>query len=76
VKVESKVVRADGELLVAIPASLVEKLGIQEGTTLFIEDEPYGFSVSPFPDEVSRQMHIAKRVMRDNHDLLRRLAES
>ena len=76
VKEESKVIRVDGELLMPIPAHLAEKLGIQEDTKVFLEAQPWKLSISRFPDEVSLQLHIAEQVMRDNHDLLRKLAQS
>ena len=63
-------------LFISIPAHLAEKLGIEEGSTLFVEDQPHGFQVSPFPDETSLQMHIARQIMDKERGLLRRLAES
>jgi putative addiction module antidote len=76
VKAESKVTRIGDELFLAIPAELAEKLEIQEGSALFLEQQSLGFVVSPFPDEVSLQIHIAEKVMREDRDLLRRLADS
>lgn len=76
VKLESSVIRTNGELYLAIRASLAGKLRIQEDTKLFLEEKSEGFFVSRFPDELSRQMSIAEQVMREDHDLLRLLAES
>ena len=75
-RIESKVSQVGEELCLSIPATLAEGLGIRENTVLFLEKTISGFSASPFPDEVSLQMHIAEKVMRENRDVLRRLAQS
>jgi putative addiction module antidote len=60
---------------VILPKELLEKLRVEKGDELQVLETPDGFRVTPFDDEFGRQLDVAERVMREDRDILRKLAE-
>lgn len=60
---------------VVLPRELLEKLRVQRGDELMVLETPDGITLTPFDPEFARQMEVAERIMRENRDLLRKLAE-
>jgi putative addiction module antidote len=60
---------------VVLPKELLEKLRVSKGDTLHAIETPNGVELMAFDPEFARQMDIAERVMREDRDVLRRLAE-
>ena len=72
---ELKVTEAGEDLVIVIPRSVAEELHIQKGDSLFVS-RSRSAAVEPYPSEkVRRQMEVARRVMRENQNLLSRLAQ-
>jgi putative addiction module antidote len=60
---------------VILPKEVLEKLRVGKGDTLFLTETPTGFELSPLDEKIQRQMDVAERVMRDNRNLLHKLAQ-
>ncbi len=60
---------------VVLPKELMEKLRVQRGDELMVLETPDGITLTPFNPEFARQMEVAERIMREDRDLLRKLAE-
>jgi putative addiction module antidote len=60
---------------IILPKELIDKMRVSKGDTLFVRETPTGFVMTPWDDEFARQMEIAERVMREDRDVLKRLAE-
>jgi putative addiction module antidote len=60
---------------VILPKEVLEKLRVGKGDTLFLTETPTGFELSPLDEKIQRQMEVAERVMRDNRNLLHKLAQ-
>lgn len=60
---------------VILPKELLEKLRISRGDELMVHETPDGILLTPFDAEFARQMDVAEKIMREDRDLLRRLAE-
>ena len=60
---------------VVLPKELLEKLRVQRGDELMVLETPDGITLTPFDPEFARQMEVAERIMREDRDLLRKLAE-
>ena len=60
---------------VILPKEVLEKLRVEKGDSLFLTETPNGIELSAHDDEVERQMEIAERIMRENRNLLRKLAQ-
>ncbi len=60
---------------IILPKDLLERLRVSKGDTLTVTEIPDGVQLSPYDDKVSTQMEVAERIMRENRNMLRKLAE-
>jgi putative addiction module antidote len=60
---------------IVLPKEMLERLRVGRGDTLFVNETPNGFELTPYDQEFAEQMEIAERVMREDRDALRRLAK-
>ena len=70
-----KVTTVGNSVGIVLPKDLLERLRISKGDTLFVTETPKGVELTPFNAEFAEQMEIAEGVMREDRDVLRRLAE-
>lgn len=59
---------------IILPKLLLEKLRVSKGDTLTVTETPDGLGLTAFDEKVSRQMEVAEKVMRENRNMLRKLA--
>ncbi len=59
---------------VILPKELLGQLRVQQGDTLFVLETPNGIELTPYDPELARQFEIAEQVMREDRDVLRKLA--
>jgi len=48
---------------------------VEKGDTLYVTETPDGVELRAFDEEFAEQMSIAEQVMREDRDVLRKLAE-
>lgn len=60
---------------VILPKETLARLNIQKGDTLYLTEGPQGIRLVPYDEEFARQMEAAREIMRENRDVLQRLAE-
>ncbi|MDJ0691254.1 MAG: AbrB/MazE/SpoVT family DNA-binding domain-containing protein [Xenococcaceae cyanobacterium MO_188.B32] len=60
---------------IILPKELLEKLRIGKGDILYVTETPRGVELSPYDREFATQMDIAESIMREDRDVLRKLAE-
>ena len=60
---------------VILPKELLEKLRIGKGDELYVTETPRGVELSPYNEEFVIQMEIAESIMREDRDVLRKLAQ-
>jgi len=60
---------------IVLPREILERLRVGKGDTLFATETPDGIELRPFDDEFAEQMAIAEQVMREDRDVLRKLAK-
>lgn len=60
---------------IILPKELLAILGVDKGDTLNIVRTRDGVTLSKHDDEFSLQMEIGRKIMREDYDVLRRLAE-
>ncbi|TVS11727.1 MAG: AbrB/MazE/SpoVT family DNA-binding domain-containing protein [Gammaproteobacteria bacterium] len=60
---------------VVLPKDLLEKLRVGRGDELLILETPDGIRLTPYDPEFADQMEVAERIMREDRDLLRKLAQ-
>lgn len=67
-----KIGDADGIIL---PRSILDRLNVTSGDSVFLTDVPDGVKISTHDADFDLAMIHAERVMRENDNALRRLAE-
>ena len=60
---------------IVLPREILERLRVEKGDSLFVTETPDGIELRPYDAEFEEDMAVAERVMRENRDLLRKLAE-
>ena len=60
---------------VVLPRSILERLRVEKGDTLYVLETPNGIELTPYDAEFDKQMEAARIVMREDRDALRKLAE-
>ena len=48
---------------------------MDKGDTLYVLETPRGIEISPYDPDFAEQMEVAERVMREDRDVLKKLAE-
>ena len=71
----AKIIAIGNSAGIILPKETLARLNLEKGDTLYITDGPQGIRLVPFDEEFARQMDAAREVMRDNRDVLQRLAE-
>lgn len=60
---------------IILPKEIIGKLRVSKGDTLLAIETSNGIELSPYDPAVARQIEIAEQVMREDRDVLRKLAE-
>ena len=60
---------------VVLPREILERLRVSKGDKLYVLETPRGIELSPYDPRFAAQMDEAERVMREDRDVLRKLAE-
>ena len=60
---------------VILPKELLARLRVEKGDSLFATELPDGVKLTPFDPEFAGQMEVAERVMREDRNVLRKLAK-
>ncbi len=60
---------------VVLPKEILDRLRVAKGDHLYALDTPDGIELTPYNPQFARQMRLAEKVMRQDRDVLRKLAE-
>ncbi len=61
---------------VVLPKELLARLRLDKGDMLFVAELPDGIKLTPYDPTFAEQMTVAEKIMREDRDVLRRLAAS
>lgn len=70
-----KVTTVGNSVGVILPKELLERLRVGKGDSLYVIETKQGIELTPYNPEFALQMEAAERVMREDRDALRKLAE-
>jgi len=59
---------------VILPRELLARLRVEKGDALYATELPDGVKLTPFDPQLAEQMDVAERVMREDRNVLRKLA--
>jgi putative addiction module antidote len=60
---------------IVLPKEVLNRLHVEKGDSLYVTETPDGVQLTPYDQDFAEVMDAAKRVMRKNRDVLRRLAQ-
>lgn len=60
---------------VILPREILARLRVGKGDTLHLVETPGGFELTPYRQDFATQMDMAEEIMRENRDVLRKLAQ-
>lgn len=70
-----KITTIGNSMGVVLPKEILERLRVEKGDSIFVVETPNGIELTPYDPEFAAQIEIAERVMREDRDALRKLAE-
>lgn len=70
-----KITTVGNSVGIVLPKEVLSHLHVEKGDTLYISEAPDGVRLSPYNAEFSRKLDAMERVMRENRDVLKKLAE-
>jgi putative addiction module antidote len=60
---------------IVLPKEILARLNVEKGDSLYLTETPDGIQLTAYNQTFSDEMEAARRVMRKNRDVLRKLAE-
>lgn len=60
---------------VILPKEILSKLRVDKGDTLYVLETPGGIELTAYQPDFAEQMDAAEEIMRENRDVLRKLAK-
>jgi putative addiction module antidote len=70
-----KITTVGNSVGIVLPKEILARLNVKKGDTLYLTETPDGVQLTPYDEKFVRVMEAAGRVMRENRDVLRKLAE-
>ena len=71
----AKITTIGNSIGIILSKEVLAKLRVEKGDRVYITETPSGVELTPYDQNFADEMEAAKRVMRKNRDVLRRLAE-
>ena len=70
-----KVTNVGDSVGIILPKEILERLHVKRGDSLYAIETKNGIELTAYNPEFARQVETAERVMTEDHNALRRLAE-
>jgi putative addiction module antidote len=70
-----KVTTIGNSVGIVLPKEVLNRLHVEKGDMLYITDSPEGVRLSPYNAAFARKLEALEQVMRENRDVLKKLAE-
>jgi putative addiction module antidote len=71
----AKIIQVGNSAGIILPKEILARLNVGQGDTLFINETPAGFQISPYDQEFDTKMEVAEQVIRRYRDAFKKLAE-
>ena len=70
-----KITTVGNSVGIVLPKDILARLRVEKGDSLYVTETPDGIELRAFDEEFAEQMTVAEQVMREDRDVLRKLAE-
>ena len=71
----AKIIAIGNSAGIILPKETLARLNVEKGDSVFITEGSQGIRLVPFDQDFATQMEAAREIMRENRDVLQRLAE-
>ena len=71
----TKIIAIGNSAGIILPKETLARLNVQKGDTVYMTEGAQGIRLMSFDPDFATQMEAAREVMRENRDVLQRLAE-
>ncbi|HYI47166.1 MAG TPA: AbrB/MazE/SpoVT family DNA-binding domain-containing protein [Allosphingosinicella sp.] len=73
--IQLKITRIGNSAGVVLPKELLSRLRVRQGDTLYVSEAPDGVRLTASDPDFEAKMDLAERIMREDRDILRKLAK-
>jgi len=70
-----KITTVGNSVGIVLPKDILARLRVEKGDSLYATETSDGIELRAFDEEFAEQITVAERVMREDRDVLRKLAE-
>jgi putative addiction module antidote len=70
-----KITQIGNSVGIILPREVLNRLHVERGDTLYVTDSPEGVQLSPYNAAFAKKLEALEQVMRENRDVLKKLAE-
>ena len=70
-----KVTAIGNSVGIVLPKELLARLRVEKGDSLYVVETPSGIGLTAYDPAFAQQMELAETIMRENKDVLKKLAE-
>lgn len=70
-----KITTVGSSVGIVLPKEILGYLHVQKGDTVYLTESPDGIRMSPYDAAFAKKVEVLEQVMRENRDVLKRLAE-
>lgn len=71
----TKIIAIGNSAGIILPKETLAYLKLEKGDTVYVNETPGGFQVTPYDEEFGAKMEVADRIIRRYRDAFRKLAE-
>ncbi len=73
--ITTKITKVGNSSAIIIPKELMDKLNLKQGEELSLSEIDAGLLLTPYNEKKAKQMDRAREIMRENRNMLRKLAQ-
>ncbi len=70
-----KITQIGNSVGIVLPKEILAELNVQKGDSLYLVKSSEGFTMTAYESDFAAKIDMLEEVMRENRDVLRRLAE-
>lgn len=70
-----KLVKMGNSLAFVVPKELRDRLRVEQGDVIYATEGPDGVRLTPYKPDFQAKMELAEKIMREDRDILRVLAQ-
>lgn len=71
----TKIIAIGNSAGIILPKETLARLNVEKGDTVYVNETPTGFQVTPYDEEFAAKMEVADRIVRRYRDAFKKLAE-